>query len=810
MKTKRTLSLFLALSMAVSLTVPAMAAEGGYVPGTYTATENGFAGPVTVTVTVDDSTITAITADGNETQGIGSRALEELPQTMLAAQSADVDTVAGATFTSQAVKKAAEAALSAARGEETPALPGAEAIVDEESAGLAGLYDSFTLEFAQQYKMEHPEEYAAFDAGEWFAREWSFYDSKAEYMAAMGLTTEAEFLEDMWVEYTTYTEAYEAAWMDWQMQEEARAVEEYRTAHPGELEGLDLNVLLARRGYREPMEAYMSDFGIATEEEAVTRLLADYVSSRRLAQERHALAEEYRAADPEGWEGFDVDAYLAEEWGWYTKEEFMNSWLGPFYTEEELADYLFIEFTENRGNLWNWGWGDDDGPTLVVNGEVMYDAGLTTADGVSYLSAGELGAILGTDLVGEEPVAIREAALAAGWDVTWNAYRNQVVLLDREKLSRGIIVHNIIAGETPGTEFVEYDLSAFEALVNRLLAAQKWEEGKAYRTTNTYDLTLTAFNSLDGDESYDLTVRTEALVKDDVVDLTVTANAVQLLELLPQASLDKLGAQLGKASFQELRTLLTGCKLQAILNFGEGTLSWNVPLLTLMDDTVTEDTWFTTALDAGDEAVFSGVFAALQAGEWSLGGFLYEMLLTGSGDSYMGAEGSYDSFMMAYGMANTLFGPHTVSERGDTLTWKLDCETLNAALAGVAGYTGSDEEEFALSSLFKEYEVMLSVDRNGRMTADAAVRPNMEGIAAMATQGSWYDAGETALMTWLLGLLDFRETAHSEGTANRSTGTAQFHWKNQFELDVSTTSTRTESRTAPRTAPPAGAETVEL
>lgn len=299
-------------------------------------------------------------------------------------------------------------------------------------------------------------------------------------------------------------------------------------------------------------------------------------------------------------------------------------------------------------------------------------------------------------------------------------------------------------------------------------------------------------------------------MKDDVVDLTVTANAVQLLELLPQASLDKLGAQLGKASFQELRTLLTGCKLQAILNFGEGTLSWNVPLLTLMDDTVTEDTWFTTALDAGDEAVFSGVFAALQAGEWSLGGFLYEMLLTGSGDSYMGAEGSYDSFMMAYGMANTLFGPHTVSERGDTLTWKLDCETLNAALAGVAGYTGSDEEEFALSSLFKEYEVMLSVDRNGRMTADAAVRPNMEGIAAMATQGSWYDAGETALMTWLLGLLDFRETAHSEGTANRSTGTAQFHWKNQFELDVSTTSTRTESRTAPRTAPPAGAETVEL
>lgn len=793
MKTKRTLSLFLALSMAVSLTVPAMAAEGGYVPGTYTATENGFAGPVTVTVTVDDSTITAITADGNETQGIGSRALEELPQTMLAAQSADVDTVAGATFTSQAVKKAAGAALSAARGEETPALPAVEAVTEATgSAGLAGLYDQFTLDFAARYRQDHPEEYTAFDAGEWFAREWSFYDSRAEYMADMGLTTEAEFLEDMWVEYTTYTKEYEAAWMDWQMQEEARAVEEYRTAHPGELEGLDLNDLLARRGYREPMEAYMSDFGIATEEEAVTRLLADYVSSRRLAQERHALAEEYRAADPEGWESFDVDAYLAEEWSWYTKEEFMNSWHGPFYTEEELADYLFIEFTESRNDIWSWGWRDDAEPTLVVNGVTLYDAGLTTADGVSYLPAGELGAILGTGLAGEEPVALREAALAAGWDVTWNAYRNQVVLLDRETV-RG-----------------EAGFSRFEDLVSRILSAQKWEEGKTYRTTNTYDLTLTAFNSLDGDETYDLTLKAEALMKDNVMDLTVTANAAQLLELLPRASLDKMGARLGKASFQELKTLLTGCKLQVLVDMESGKISWNVPLLTLVDDTVTENTWFTATLDTTAAAALT----ALREGEWSLSGFLYDTLLENSADNYLGAEDSFSDFVLLCGIMNTFFGDQTVSERGGTLTWKVDTDMVNRAFAGLTGFLYSgyydDAGESPSVSIFKEYELELSVDRNGRVTADAAVRPDMESIAAMTTQGSWYDAGETALMTWLLGLLDFRETAHSEGTASRSTGTAQFHWKNQFKLELSTGSSRTESRTAPRTAPPAGAEVVEL
>lgn len=705
MKTKRTLSLFLALSLAVSLTVPAMAAE------------------------------------------------------------------------------------------ETPALPGAEAMADVlEPAGLAGLYDQFTLDFAAQYKLDHPEEYAAFDAGAWFEQEWDFYSDKAEYMADMGLATEEEFWEDMWVEYTTYTEEYEVAWQAWWAQEEAREVEEYRAAHPGELEGLDLTTLLARRGYREPLAAYMEDYGLATEEEARNRLLAEYVSSRRLAQERRDQAEAYRAADPESWESFDVDAYLAQEWGWYTKEEFMASWHGPFYSEEELADYLYIEFMEGQRGLWNWGWENDGGPTLVVNGVAVYDAGLTTADGVSYLPAGELGAILGADLAGEEPVAIREAALAAGWDVTWNSYCNQVVLLDRETLLSGL------------------DLSRFEALVNRALSAREWEEGKTYRTTNTYDMTLTAFNSLDGDKTYDLTVKADMLMGDNAVDLTLTANAAQLLELLPQASLDKLGAELGKASFRDLKTLLTGCKLQVLLDMENGQISWNVPLLALVDDTVTENTWFTAAVDTTDAAVFARTFAALQSGEWSLGEVLYDALLKNSAESYLGAEDSYSDFVELSGMMDVFFGEKTVSERGGTLTWKVDADMVNGALAGLADLDGYDDDgqEGATVSLFKEYKLELSVDRNGRMTADVAVRPDMEGIAAMATQGSWYDAGETALMTWILGLLDFKETAHSEGTASRSAGTAQFHWKNQFKLELDTSSTRAESRTAPRTTPPAGAEVVEL
>jgi len=86
--------------------------DGGYIPGTYTATVNGFHGDVTVTVTVDETKITSVTAEGpNETEGVGSRAIEQLPESIVAANSTKVDAVSGATITSNAVKSAVKAAL---------------------------------------------------------------------------------------------------------------------------------------------------------------------------------------------------------------------------------------------------------------------------------------------------------------------------------------------------------------------------------------------------------------------------------------------------------------------------------------------------------------------------------------------------------------------------------------------------------------------------------------------------------------------------------------------------------------------------
>ena len=93
---------------------PAEAEGGIYVPGTYTAEATGM-GNVTVNVTVDESGITAVEIDGpGETPGIGEAAIAPLGEQVMAAQSAEIDGVTGATLTSNAVRTAVAAALAEA------------------------------------------------------------------------------------------------------------------------------------------------------------------------------------------------------------------------------------------------------------------------------------------------------------------------------------------------------------------------------------------------------------------------------------------------------------------------------------------------------------------------------------------------------------------------------------------------------------------------------------------------------------------------------------------------------------------------
>ena len=104
---KTVICLSSAMVLSLGLLSTAMAEEA-----TYSASEQGLGGAVTVTLTMDGEEITAVDIDAStETPEIGGAAAETLAQAILDAQSAEIDGVAGATLTSDAVKKATQKAL---------------------------------------------------------------------------------------------------------------------------------------------------------------------------------------------------------------------------------------------------------------------------------------------------------------------------------------------------------------------------------------------------------------------------------------------------------------------------------------------------------------------------------------------------------------------------------------------------------------------------------------------------------------------------------------------------------------------------
>ena len=108
---KALLSMFMVCILLTGLAIGYAESEK-YMPGTYSATAKGFGGDVTVTVVVNENSIISVTVEADkETQGVGSRAVDELPSVITEANGTDVDVVGGATITSSAILQATTAAL---------------------------------------------------------------------------------------------------------------------------------------------------------------------------------------------------------------------------------------------------------------------------------------------------------------------------------------------------------------------------------------------------------------------------------------------------------------------------------------------------------------------------------------------------------------------------------------------------------------------------------------------------------------------------------------------------------------------------
>ena len=110
---KKVLLLLVSLSLLFALSAQAEVLTGE---------ADGFMGPIKVSVTVEDGKITAVTVDENaETPSIAEEALKAIPEAIVAANSADVEAVAGATFTSEGIMQAVKVAMGAEVAAEEPA-----------------------------------------------------------------------------------------------------------------------------------------------------------------------------------------------------------------------------------------------------------------------------------------------------------------------------------------------------------------------------------------------------------------------------------------------------------------------------------------------------------------------------------------------------------------------------------------------------------------------------------------------------------------------------------------------------------------
>ncbi len=124
---RKTMKRLIALTLILLLTSCAATAEERV------GESAGYGGPLKVTVAMDGDRIAAVTVtEHHETEGVGTRAIASMPEAMVKAGKAEVDTVSGATVTSQALIAAVQNALGQ---ESASASPAAEASDAPEAGG---------------------------------------------------------------------------------------------------------------------------------------------------------------------------------------------------------------------------------------------------------------------------------------------------------------------------------------------------------------------------------------------------------------------------------------------------------------------------------------------------------------------------------------------------------------------------------------------------------------------------------------------------------------------------------------------------
>lgn len=603
----------------------------------------------------------------------------------------------------------------------------------------------------------HPEEAAQLEANleQWAMTSWG-YASVAEMAEAWG-ESEA-YIRDMLLEEQVGTAMY---------QEERQAAQaEYAAAHPGYLDGFDHDAWLRRAypDYRDPEEAFMADYDLADRAAFEAYMEGDYTNHLIWIESLQSEIDAMLAENAAALDGFDVDAYFTQEYPYYeSQEEFMAGY--TLLGRAEFETYLTWEYLTYYAAPSD-PWTDDSKEALggvpgelgiMVNGTYLTFEGDQpyAENGVTYVPADELGEALGLELTGGY-VPLRETAQAAGCEVWWDQAYETAVVMDPDALIGAIdsgftALNGVLAKSTPAWE--------------------RWAE------TEDWTVTLTLFDTLNGDKTYPMTLTQESLYGPEGLQATGSYDLSALMTLLEQMGLLDY---VGEDERNVVAAVLSGdYELRWDMESGDMafTASCLPQLLSMLGTPYPKELWFT--LDGETTAELTGLLSDLMDRE--------EPVTVGALTWALTRSTSYGSPVFYWRDAMDFAGTLALFLGDDALVREGDAWVLRLGMTDLAALLGYGEEDAGTYLGLEAFALECAFGDDGAVTGS---------LLCLTPDESWSPA--------------MRVTAGWDLDLTGGTVEAEFHLKNQMKLTITGSTALKETGEKPETGVPEGAASTAL
>ena len=350
-------------------------------------------------------------------------------------------------------------------------------------------------------------------------------------------------------------------------------------------------------------------------------------------------------------------------------------------------------------------------------------------------------------------VPIRFISEALGYEVNWDSEYQTAILLDREALAA--------------------DIDTNLSIMNRALAAANpaLEEGESWSFDLEGKLSLTLFDTLNGDQTYEADLTGEALFNRDALNgscsVTFSDSTINALMAL-MLGVGDFGDNT-EENVQLIRSVLTGLEDMELIMNREGRAWFHAPILDELGNQ--ENAWF--AMNLGAEL---GEMMFAETGTVTVGSVLTDMLFGDSVEEMasLGEMVGLLDLLCSDGKFTTADGVSTLSIGADDLTDLYQAMGIDS---------GAIEDEV---KNIKEFNITVEVDSEGGTVMSVVMETNAQ-----------------------LGSPAIRLTAHSAQDRQGSAVTMELHIANLGKLALELTTSQQATSESPLTEPPEGAVIVE-